>query len=88
MGSRGIQGLVGAKGTQGPQGARGTTGATGKVGATGSESRTTARQRIKITAEVEHHFDHIYKELRIQLARMAQIQAEVDELRAKIRHLL
>ena len=53
-----------------------------------SESKTTTRQRTKIAKEVEHHLDRIYKELRIQFARMAQIQAEVDELRAKIRHLL
>jgi hypothetical protein len=64
------------------------TGARGKAGATGKESTTTTRQRSKIASQVEHHIDHIYKELRIQLTRMAQIQMEVDELRAKIRHLL
>jgi hypothetical protein len=37
--------------------------------------------------DVAHHIDHIYHQLRIQLARMAQIQMEVDELRAKIRSL-
>ena len=87
-GSPGPSGIQGAAGAKGIQGMRGATGATGKTGATSSESKTTARQRIKIATEVEHHFDHIYKELRIQLTRMAQIQAEVDELRAKIQHLL
>ncbi len=52
------------------------------------ESQTLSRRRTKIAAEVEHHIDNIYKELRIQLTRMSQIQMEVDELRAKIRHLL
>ena len=76
--------MRGARGTTGP---RGKGGATGKAGVTGKESKTTVRRRTKIAGEIERHFDHIYKELRVQLTRMAQIQAEVEELRAKMRHL-
>ena len=37
--------------------------------------------------EIDHAVERIYKELDIQLKRMAQIQQQVDELRAKIKTL-
>jgi hypothetical protein len=57
------------------------------MGGTGKPSKTTSHRKSKVAADVHRHIDSIYHQLRIQLVRMAQIQAEVDELRAKIRHL-
>lgn len=79
---------MGERGPTGAKGKAGKAGATGKTGVTRRESNTTARRRSEIAAQVERHLDHIYKELRVQLTRMAQIQMEVDELRAKIQHIL
>jgi hypothetical protein len=37
---------------------------------------------------VDRHIENIYGELTAQMTRMARIQAQVDELRAKIRKIL
>ena len=100
-GSTGIQGATGLKRKAGARGERGSTGPKGKAGAKGKpgatgkaaavvgrESNVTARQRRKSAGQVQQHFDNIYRELRIQSTRMSQIQMEVDELRAKIQHLV
>jgi hypothetical protein len=60
---------------------------TGARGATGKEGNETRRQRKKHVSAVMGHINRIDRELGIQLARMGQIQREVDELRAKLRDL-
>ena len=37
--------------------------------------------------EVNAHIDNIYRELDVQMKRMAQIQQQIDELRAKVETL-
>jgi hypothetical protein len=95
-GARGERGATGARGERGATGSRGATGARGAKGDRGLQGSTGERglvgpagpsDRKIIVAEVTAHIDRIYKELDIQMRRMAQIQAELDELRAKIRAL-
>jgi hypothetical protein len=83
-GERGRTGSRGATGKQGRQGQRGVQGIAGERGAMGAAAPS---DRKLIVAEVTEHIDKIYKELDIQMRRMAQIQAQLDEVRAKIKHL-
>jgi hypothetical protein len=57
-------------------------------GATGSHSPSNAKGRQRLIAAVDHHIENIYGELSLQMKRMARIQAQVDELREKIRAAL
>jgi hypothetical protein len=43
--------------------------------------------RRKLMASVSEHIDDIYDELTVQMKRMAQIQQQVDELRAELQRL-
>jgi hypothetical protein len=74
---------------QGPRGGQrltGPRGATGKKGPPGHDGRSiTGHEVLEI---VEQQIDHIHHELDVQMKRMAQLQAEVDELRATIRRAL
>lgn len=40
---------------------------------------------IRLLSEVNEHIETIYRELDVQLIRMAQIQQQVDELRGKVK---
>src|SRR5437868_6100950 len=96
-GQRGIPGPPGPSGPAGRQGAIGKTGATGKSGVRGNAGPRGATGKT-ITAhfaggkqailELDEHLGAIYQELDIQLKRMAQIQVQVDELRAKVKALV
>ena len=100
-GKRGVPGPPGPAGPAGRHGATGQRGATGQTGATGargdrgptgaiglSEGAITGRSRVKLIAEVDHHITRIYHELDVQMKRTAQIQVELDDLRAKVRRLM
>jgi hypothetical protein len=43
---------------------------------------------MEILSIVEKQIDDIHQELDIQMKRMAQLQAQVDDVREKVRHLL
>jgi len=83
----------GPAGPPGPRGKRGATcnrssrlkGERGPRGATGERGAAAPANRKVIVAELTDHIDDIYKQLDIQMRRMAQIQQQVDELRAKLR---
>ena len=68
-------------------------GKTGPRGARGATARTPPREdgrqndRLEILALVEGQIDDIYKELALQMKRMATLQAQIDEVRATIRKL-
>jgi hypothetical protein len=83
-GARGSKGQTGARGARGETGARGAKGETGDKGAIYA---STPADRKAVIAEVNGHIEKIFKELDIQMRRMSQIQAEVDQLRAKINAL-
>jgi len=76
----GKTGKRGAKGTAGPKGAKGTHGTKGE---TGQEPP----RRRKLLDVVQVQINRIDEELKIQMTRMAQIQAEVDLLRANLKRL-
>lgn len=78
-GRTGATGATGAKGTHGDKGARGLTGSIGK------ESKGQIGGRIKALDGVAEHIDQIYVELENQVARMKELQRQLDDLRAKIR---
>ena len=83
-GSAGVSGSKGAKGLKGPIGLKGHTGLTGKRGPVGAAS--IASPQLALT-ELHKQIDSIYRELNIQLRRMAQIQAELNDVRAKVQQI-
>ena len=92
-GARGSRGPKGQQGPRGPQGARGATGPIGrrgKIGKPGSEGPAGVQgpnQPSDILEKMEIHFDDVYRQLEVQMKRMAQIQAELDILSAAVRKL-
>jgi hypothetical protein len=87
-GSVGHTGLTGKVGPVGAAGHIGAKGAQGRKGATGSKAPSSVKGRQRLIAAVDHHIENIYGELSLQMKRMARIQAQVDELRDKIRKAL
>lgn len=53
----------------------------------GREGKGGPTDRTTLLRDVNGHIDSIYKELDVQLKRIAQIQQEVDELREKVKKL-
>jgi len=82
-GATGARGKVGQRGRIGMRGLRGGKGTAGAKGATGKEPP----QRKKLIKVVQVQIDRIDRELQIQMTRMAQIQADVDQLRANLKKL-
>jgi hypothetical protein len=74
-------GVAGPRGVKGATGQRGTTGTRGATGAAPHVRRET------LLNDVNGHLDEIFAELTVQMKRMAQIQRQVDELRAKLKRL-
>jgi hypothetical protein len=85
-GSDGVQGITGKAGHAG---ARGPSGARGAKGLTGDHARpvTDALARKRLVATVDRHIENIYGELTAQIKRLAKLQSQIDELRAKIRRI-
>ena len=79
----GARGKVGQRGPIGTKGLRGGKGFPGGKGATGKEPA----HHKKFLKVVQVHIDRIDSELRIQMTRMAQIQAEIDQLRANLKKM-
>ena len=79
--------MTGAAGQAGAKGDQGSTGATGPTGASGAVGPLTMRDRNDVLTALHDQIEHIYHELDIQLKRMAQIQAELDNVRATVRRL-
>jgi Collagen triple helix repeat (20 copies) len=86
VGKTGARGLIGKRGLRGAKGRVGIKGAVGKAGARGPQGSEPA-WRKRILEELYEQVDRIDHELDIQLKRMAQIQQQMDELRAKIKRL-
>ena len=80
--------MTGAAGQAGAKGDQGSTGATGPTGASGAVGPLTLRDRNDVLAALHDQIEHIYHELDIQLKRMAQIQAELDNVRETVRRLV
>jgi hypothetical protein len=89
-GPAGSTGTIGARGPAGRTGESGAIGLTGARGAKGSQGATPApgKGRKRFIAAVDRHIENIYIELSTQMRRLAKLQAQVDELRDKIRQAL
>jgi hypothetical protein len=87
-GPTGTGGPAGHRGASGRRGATGERGAQGQTGAVGPQGSSGGRSRIKQFADVDQHITRIDHELNVQMKRMSQIQAELDDLRRKVRRLL
>lgn len=88
-GPPGTAGAVGERGKTGQRGKPGATGARGPAGETGSAgAESSSKDRLEILTVVESQIEDIYHELDVQMKRMAQLQAQVDELRGQIRKLI
>jgi hypothetical protein len=81
----GRQGPPGLPGKRGPVGGKGARGAPGPQGPAGAVSAT--GERIELLAVVQGQIDEIYRELDLQLKRMATLQDQLDELRANVARL-
>ena len=83
----GRRGVPGPPGPAGPRGARGERGEKGERGPRSHPASAAPASVLTQLSEMEHTIEDIYKELDIQMTRMAQMQVQVDELRAKIKAL-
>lgn len=86
-GSAGATGHSGARGATGAAGAKGATGPTGATGAKGAQTPTHGKARQRLLLSLERHIENIYAELTVQMTRLGKLQAQVDELRAKVRRV-
>jgi hypothetical protein len=90
-GPRGSAGSVGVQGPPGKTGRAGVTGQSGARGPKGAKGTTTlqpgAKGRRRLLLSVERHIENIYGELTVQMRRLAKLQVQVDELRAKLKQI-
>jgi hypothetical protein len=88
-GRQGATGAIGKTGRKGSRGERGLTGAVGKRGAVGPIGRTRRGTVVPHVAigSLNKQIDKVYGELEIQMKRMAQVQAELDDVRGKLQQL-
>ena len=71
------------RGPIGPRGEQGARGATGQTGPKGPKVN-----RADVLAMVDDQFLDIRKEMALQLARMAQIQVQLDQIYAMLKKLM
>ena len=76
------------RGKIGPAGAKGATGATGVGGARGEAGPVGPDNHLNVLVSVHDQIDRIHHELDVQMKRMAQLQAELDEVRATLKRLM
>src|SRR5947209_8354099 len=87
-GSPGIQGGKGLKGEAGSRGAGGPRGYTGLTGATGPAARAgTFKDMAKQVHYIDRSIENIYNEMGVHIARMTQLQRDLDVLRDTVRQL-
>ena len=87
-GSQGIQGLRGKTGLKGNEGAVGPAGQKGREGAIGPAGRVgTVKDMAKQVHYIDRSIENIYNEMGSHIARMTQLQSELDSLRDIVRRL-
>jgi hypothetical protein len=92
-GRRGRQGAKGPVGKPGPIGLKGATGThgarglTGRKGPSGVPGLKGAGAKYEAITGVYKQIDRIYQELDVQMKRMAQLQAELNEVRRKVQQM-
>jgi hypothetical protein len=80
-GSAGVTGHIGHAGQRGPKGVAGHRGPAGQHSAGG----VLPSERRSALATLHEQIDNIYNELDVQMKRMAQLQAQLDNVR-KLMH--
>lgn len=83
---REARGARGARGRHGERGAKGQAGVRGLVGPAGPIGPQV--KRADVLAMVEDQFVEMRKEMALQLARMAQIQAQLDQIHTMVKKLI
>ena len=87
QGPRGGVGLTGPAGPPGPpgiEGRRGVTGARGATGRPGGITKASRKPTIRMIEHLDREMSTVHKALETQLIRIAQIQQQLDELRARV----
>ena len=89
---RGPRGIPGPRGPAGPPGKTGHIGPVGHEGPRGPEASvatpTTSKARNQLLHAVDRHIDNIYSELTVHMRHITRLQAEVDEVRAKVKAMM
>ena len=80
VGDKGPKGLRGRQGPRGATGALGPRGKTGAAGKRGPKGITGPHQQDRALEVVEERFADVFRQLDIQLRRMAQMQVQLDAL--------
>jgi hypothetical protein len=86
-GQRGSVGLTGPAGPPGPtgiEGIRGLRGARGPTGRRGVTTKASRKPTIRMIEHLDREMSAVQKALETQLIRIAQIQQQLDELRAHV----
>ena len=77
----GRRGNIGARGPRGPRGAQGLRGRQGPAGPAG---RSGDPAPLRVLATMAQEIEAIQRDLQAQFQRIAQIQADLDLLRAQL----
>ena len=91
--TRGPRGRSGHKGQRGARGARGRTGSLGRrwklgnPGRKGPKGLTGFPKREVVLEKMETYFDDVYEQLKAQMGRITQLQADIDLMAAKFHQL-
>jgi Collagen triple helix repeat (20 copies) len=83
QGPTGSRGERGKRGKTGPAGFPGRRGKTGVAGRRGSKGVTGPVQRDPALELIEERFADVFRQLDIQMRRIAQIQVQLDQLAGK-----
>jgi len=84
QGPTGSRGQRGKRGTTGPTGFPGRRGKTGAAGKRGPKGVTGPVQRDRAVELIEERFGDVFRQLDIQMRRIAQIQVQLDQLAGKL----
>ena len=83
-GRTGGRGPRGKRGKAGPTGFPGRRGKTGAAGKRGPKGVTGPGQRDRAIELIEERFADVFRQLDIQMRRIAQIQVQLDQLAGKL----
>jgi hypothetical protein len=90
QGRTGAAGKTGATGVRGAVGMKGATGVTGKTGLTGKRGaaggQSIAAPQIALSG-LQKQIERLFQELDTQIKRMGEVQAELNDVRDKVRRI-